>query len=217
MYEFNKTVALKRVANIFKNGACVNLGIGIPAQVCNYISKDKGIILQAENGILGMGGDPKNIEADLQNAGGMPASIVKGACFFDSELSFTIIRGGHIDYTVLGYLEVDQYANIANYMIPGKMVVGMGGAMDLVRGVKEVIVIGTHLDKKGKPKLLKKCNLPLTGAGVVSAVVTDAAFFSFKNNKFFLKEVFKPFSLDWVLKNTAGEIEVSKELKIIKI
>lgn len=217
VYSFNKEVALKRVAQIFENGAYVNLGIGIPAEVGNYIDPKTTIVLEAENGMLGMGGDPEVAQADLQNAGGMPASILKGGCFYDSATSLAMIRGGHIDYTVLGYLEVDQHANIANYMIPGKMVPGMGGAMDLVAGVKKVIVIGTHLDKKGNSKLLASCKLPLTGAGVVSAVVTDAAFFSFKNDKFYLEEVFEPFSLEWVLQNTAGEVEVSKNLKILKI
>lgn len=212
-YTFNKTVALRRVAEIFEDGSYVNLGIGIPAEVGNYIDPSKTMVLQSENGMLGMGGDPEVPDPNLQNAGGMPTSILKGGCFFDSQLSFCMIRGGHIDYTVLGYLEVDEKANIANYKIPGKMVPGMGGAMDLVTGVKNVIIIGTHLDKKGNPKLLKACTLPLTGINCVSVVVTDAGYFTFKDGKFYLEEVFAPYSLEWVLQNTAGEVIVAKDLK----
>lgn len=213
-YTFNKKIALKRVAEIFNHGDCVNLGIGIPAEVGNYIPSDKVIILQSENGMLGMGPDPEIPDKDLQTAGGTPTSILKGGCFFDSVISFTMIRGGHLDYTVLGYLEVDQYSNIANYMIPGKKVPGMGGAMDLVVGAKKVIVIGTHLDKHGNSKLLNKCTLPLTGSAAVDIVITDAAYFTFKDNKFFLEEVYAPYTVDWVVKNTAGDIIVSDDVKI---
>lgn len=216
-YVFDKIKLLKRVSQIFDDNDYVNLGIGIPSLVANYIPKDKQIILQSENGMLGMGGEPKNADKDLQTAGGTPSSILEGGCFFDSATSFAMIRGGHLDYTVLGYLEVDQHANIANYMIPGKMVPGMGGAMDLVVGVKNVIVIGTHLDKKGRPKLLKSCSLPLTGRGVVSMVVTDAALFGFENDKFLLREIFAPYTLEWVLANTAGDVVVARDMKVVEI
>ncbi|MGL6082595.1 MAG: CoA-transferase, partial [Gammaproteobacteria bacterium] len=140
-----------------------------------------------------------------------------GGCFFDSVSSFTMIRGGHLDYTVLGYLEVDQNQNIANYKIPGIRFPGMGGAMDLVVGAKKVIVVGTHLDKTGESKLLKKCSLPLTGMKAVYMVVTDAALFTFKSGKFFLEEVFEPYTVDWVVEHTAGDVLVSDNVKIVKV
>lgn len=216
-YKFNKEVPLKRVAQLFKHGDYVNLGIGIPADVANYIPKDKTIILQSENGFLGMGATPPIADKDLQTAGGQPSSILEGGCFFDSVISFTIIRGGHLDYTVLGYLEVDQEQNIANYKIPGVRLPGMGGAMDLVVGAKKVVVVGTHLNKAGESKLLKKCSLPLTGAKAIYMVITDAALFTFKEGKFFLEEVFEPYSIDWVVENTAGEVLVSDQVKVVKI
>lgn len=216
-YQFNKIVPMKRVAQMFNHGDNVNLGIGIPADIANYIPSDKTVALHSENGFLGMGKVPEIADKDLQTAGGQPSSILKGGCFFDSVTSFSIIRGGHLDYTVLGYLEVDQNQNLANYKIPGVMLPGMGGAMDLVVGTKNVIVIGTHLNKKNESKLLKKCTLPLTGVGVVDTVVTDAAYFTFKDGKFFLEEVFEPFSVDWVLENTDGEIIVSNDVKVVKI
>lgn len=216
-YEFNKIVPLTRVGQIFEHGDYVNLGIGIPADIANFIPEEKTVILQSENGFLGMGPAPKIADKDLQTAGGQASSILKGGCFFDSLLSFTIIRGGHLDYTVLGYLEVDQEQNIANYKIPGIRLPGMGGAMDLVVGAKKVIVIGTHLDKKNESKLLQKCVLPLTGAKVVDIVVTDAAYFTFKDNKFFLEEVFAPYTVDWVVENTQGDVLVSPDVKIVKI
>ncbi len=216
-YEFNKVVPLTRIGQLFENGDFVNLGIGVPADVANYIPHDKTVILQSENGFLGMGPAPEVPDKDLQTAGGQPSSIVTGGCFFDSVISFTMIRGGHLDYTVLGYLEVDQEGNIANYKIPGVRFPGMGGAMDLVEGAKKVIVTGTHLSKNGESKLLKKCTLPLTGAHAVSMVVTDAAMFTFKDGKFFLEEVYEPYTVDWVVKNTAGEVIVSDDVKLLKI
>ncbi len=216
-YEFNKEVPLTRVGQLFKHGDYVNLGIGIPADVANYIPSDRTVILQSENGFLGMGPDPEVPDKDLQTAGGRPSSILKGGCFFDSVISFTMIRGGHLDYTVLGYLEVDQQQNIANYKIPGVRFPGMGGAMDLVVGAKKVIVVGTHLNKKGESKLLNQCTLPLTGKNAVHMVVTDAALFTFKDGKFFLEEVFEPYSVDWVVENTAGDVLVSDDVKVVKI
>ncbi len=216
-YEFNKVVPLTRIGQLLQHGDYVNLGIGIPADIANYIPSDRTVILQSENGFLGMGPDPKVPSKDLQTAGGQPSSILKGGCFFDSATSFTMIRGGHLDYTVLGYLEVDQHQNIANYKIPGVRLPGMGGAMDLVVGAKQVIVVGTHLDKKGESKLLKQCTLPLTGAKAVSMVVTDAALFTFKDDKFFLEEVFEPYTVDWVVENTAGDVLVSDDVKVVKI
>ncbi len=216
-YEFNKEVPLTRIGQLFKHGDFVNLGIGIPADIANYIPKDRTVILQSENGFLGMGPAPAVPDKDLQTAGGQPSSILKGGCFFDSVISFTMIRGGHLDYTVLGYLEVDQEQNIANYKIPGVRFPGMGGAMDLVVGARHVIVVGTHLNKHGESKLLKKCSLPLTGAHAVSMVVTDAAMFTFKDGKFFLEEVFEPYTVDWVVKHTAGDVLVSEDVKIVKV
>lgn len=216
-YEFNKVVPLTRTAQLFEHGDYVNLGIGIPADVADYIPSGKTVILQSENGFLGMGPAPEVPDKDLQTAGGQPSSILKGGCFFDSMLSFTIIRGGHLDYTVLGYLEVDQEQNIANYKIPGVRFPGMGGAMDLIIGAKKVIVVGTHVNKKGESKLLKKCSLPLTAQKAVSMVITDAAFFTFKEGKFFLEEVFEPYTIEWVIGNTAGDVLVSDNVQIKKI
>lgn len=216
-YEFNKTVPLKRVAQLFNTGDFVNLGIGIPSDIPNYLPKDVTVILQSENGFLGMGSTPEVPDKDIQTAGGQPSSIQIGGCFFDSVMSFTMIRGGHLDYTVLGYLEVDQEQNIANYKIPGVRFPGMGGAMDLVVGAKKVIVLGTHLDKKGHSKILKKCTLPLTGTKVVDMIVTDAALFTFQDGKLFLEEIFAPYSVEWVLQNTQAEIIISENITEINL
>lgn len=216
-YEFNQEIPLKRVALMFKNGDSVNLGIGMPTQIPNYISKGVTVVLQSENGFIGMGPVPAVPDPDLQTAGGMPSSVLPGGAFFDSFTSFTMIRGGHIDYTVLGFLEVDQEANIANYKIPGKRFPGMGGAMDLVAGAKTVIMIGSHMEKTGAQKIRKKCTLPLTGEHAVNHIVTDAALFTFEGGKLTLKEVFEPFTVDWVKENTEASFVVDPACKTVKI
>lgn len=216
-YEFNQETPLKKIAQMFKHGDSVNLGIGLPTQIPNYIPKGTTVILQSENGFIGMGPEPAVPDKDLQTAGGKASSILDGGAFFDSFLSFTMIRGGHIDYTVLGFLEVDQEANIANYKIPGKRFPGMGGAMDLVAGAKNVITIGSHMEKTGAQKIRAKCTLPLTGKNAVNYIVTDAAFFQFIDGKLTLKEVFAPYSIDWVKENTEASFVVDTSCKTVKL
>ncbi len=174
------------VINLFKENCSVNLGIGLPSLVAERLPANLNIMVHSENGILGVGERPTENEVSptLINAGKETVTIIKGASFFDSSLSFGMIRGGHIDYSVLGGMEVDVLGNLANWMIPGKKVTGMGGAMDLVNGSKNVIVMMNHFTKKGIPKLKDRCDLPLTGACVVDIVVTDMGIFSPDKNKF---------------------------------
>lgn len=217
-YQFIQENVLKRCGRLFKTGQVVNLGIGVPTFIPAYIPNDVQVVLQSENGFLGMGAAPEVPDPDLQTAGGRPSSIVTGGCFFDSSTSFSMIRGGHVDAAVLGFFEVDQDANIANFKIPGKRTPGMGGAMDLVVGAKTVYVAGSHLEERsGTPKIRRKCTLPLTGVGVVKHAITDAAFFTFKDGKVILEEVFAPYTLDWVKENTEAEFEISPQFKVVTL
>ena len=182
---------VKRVAQEFKTGDVVNLGIGIPTKVANALPEGVEIILQSENGYIGVGPAPEagKEDPDTVNAGGQYATILPGGCSFDSATSFAIIRGGHVDATVLGALEVDEEGNLANWMIPGKMVPGMGGAMDLVVGAKRVIVAMEHSTKKGSFKILKKCALPLTAAKQVNLIITEMGVMEVTPKGLVLKEI----------------------------
>lgn len=218
-YVPNKEIIAKRIAMSLKDGDIVNLGIGLPTLVANYIPEDVTIVLQSENGFLGLGPAAEREKEDpaLTNAGGGRVTILPGGCYFDSAGSFSIIRGGHVDCTVLGVLEVDQEGNLANYKVPGKLVPGMGGAMDLVVGSKMVIAATQHLGNDGKSKLLRKCTLPLTAAGEVDVVATDLGLFEVKNGSFVLKEYFKPYTVDFILQNTDADIVVDKDCKQVDL
>lgn len=199
-----------RVARELEDGFYVNLGIGIPTLVANYVPKGMDVMLQSENGLLGMGPFPTEaeVDADLINAGKQTVTTIPGSSIFSSAESFAMIRGGHVDLTVLGAFEVDVMGNIASYMIPGKLIKGMGGAMDLVAGADNIIVTMTHASKNGESKLLPQCTLPLTGAGCISKVVTDLAYVEIADGKFWLKERAPGVSVDEIVKLTAGELVV---------
>jgi 3-oxoacid CoA-transferase subunit B len=199
-----------RVARELQDGYYVNLGIGIPTLVANYVPKGIEVMLQSENGLLGMGQFPtaEEIDADLINAGKQTVTTIKGASIFSSAESFAMIRGGHVDLTVLGAFEVDVMGNIASYMIPGKLIKGMGGAMDLVAGADNIIVTMTHASKHGESKLLPQCTLPLTGAACIKKVVTDLAYVEIADGKFWLRERAPGVSVDEIVRLTAGELVV---------
>ena len=212
-----KAVIACRVAQEMQDGFVVNLGIGTPTLVPNYVSPEIHVTLQSENGFLGMG--PLNGEANLNvvNAGGQPCGLQPGAAIFDSAMSFALIRGGHVDLTVLGGLEVDQDGNLANWMVPGKMVPGMGGAMDLVTGAKNVIVAMEHATKSGGAKILKRCALPLTAAGKVTAIVTELAVFRFEGGLLVLTETAPGVSLDEIRAKTEADYVVSPDCHAMKL
>lgn len=198
-----------------KHGQYVNLGIGMPTEVANHIPEDIDIVLQSENGMLGMGPFPfkENVDPDLINAGKQTISELLNTSYFDSAMSFAMIRGGHIDLTILGALEVAENGDLANWMIPGKMVKGMGGAMDLVAGVKRVVVIMDHVAKDGKPKLVKKCHFPLTGVKCVNRLFTDLAVFDFEDGKCFLERLAPNVSLEELRSKTEAEFIMDHHFK----
>jgi len=198
----------RRIALELKDGDYVNLGIGLPTEVANHIPEGIHVLFQSENGMLGVGPAPMAGEEDkdLINAGGGYVTALQGASYFDSATSFAVIRGGHLDITVLGALQVDQEGNLANWMIPGKLVPGMGGAMDLVTGAKKVIVAMEHCDKSGNSKILKKCTLPLTAKGRVSLIVTDMAVLEKSDAGLILKEIASGLSIEDVVKATEADL-----------
>lgn len=198
----------QRIANELQDGYYVNLGIGIPTLVANYVPDDIEVMLQSENGLLGMGPFPTEdaVDPDMINAGKQTVTAIKGASIFSSAESFAMIRGNHVDLTVLGAFEVDQEGNIASWMIPGKLVKGMGGAMDLVAGADNIIVCMTHANKKGESKLLEKCSLPLTGAGCIKKVVTDLAYMEIEDGAFILRELAPGVTVDEIKAKTAGKL-----------
>lgn len=209
----------KRISEEVQDGYTVNLGIGIPTLVANYIPPNKTVMLQSENGLLGMGPFPfeGQEDPDLINAGKQTITAQKGASFFSSADSFAMIRGGHIDLTVLGAMEVDEDGSIANWMVPGKMIKGMGGAMDLVAGAKNVIVAMQHTDKEGNSKLRSKCTLPLTGVKCIKKIVSDFGVIEVTSKGFVLLEYAPDMTAEQVVKATEGKISIHPECKKMNV
>lgn len=204
----------QRVAQEFQDGYYVNLGIGIPTLAANFIPAGMEVMLQSENGLLGMGPFPldEEVDADLINAGKQTVTMIEGASLFSSSDSFAMIRGGHVDLTVLGAFEVDCQGNIASYMIPGKLIKGMGGAMDLVAGADNIIVTMTHASKSGQSKLLSECTLPLTGKGCIKRVLTDLAFLDIEDGRFILRERAPGVSVEEIASLTEGELLIPDDV-----
>ncbi len=216
--ELAKNIIAKRIAREFKNNQLVNLGIGLPTMVANHIPQGVNVILQSENGMIGMGPapEPGKENPEITNAGASMVTILPHGCYFDSAMSFALIRGKHVEYTVLGALEVDQEGSLASWIIPGKRVPGMGGAMDLVVGAKNVIVSTLHTER-GKPKILKKCRLPLTARHVVNMIVTELGVFRVTPGGLALIEINKDTTVDEIRANTEAEFIVSDNLKTMEV
>jgi len=208
---------VKRAVLEIKDGMNVNLGIGMPTLIANEIPSSYNVLLQSENGLLGIGPYPLEgtEDPDLINAGKETVTAVLGAAFFDSAESFAMIRGGHIDLAILGGMEVSESGDLANWMIPGKMIKGMGGAMDLVNGAKRVVVIMEHVNKYGESKIKKECTLPLTGKGVVNSLITDYAVFEFTENGMVLTEIAEDMTVEEIKEKTEANYTVSPDLKIM--
>lgn len=215
----DKNGIAKRIAQELKDGYYVNLGIGIPTLVANYIPKGINVVLQSENGLLGMGPFPleSEIDPDIINAGKQTITTVPGSAFFDSALSFAMIRGGHVHLTVLGAMEVSEKGDIANWKIPGKMVKGMGGAMDLVASAKNIIVAMQHVNKAGESKLLAECTLPLTGTKCVKKIVTELAVLDITPQGFRLLERAPGISVEQIKNATKGKLIVETEIPEMNI
>lgn len=208
----------RRAALEIKNGMTVNLGIGIPTLVADYISPDLHIMLHTENGILGMGGSPRagHEDGNLSNAGGYPVTIQPGASYFDSATAFGIIRKGLLDVTILGALEVSERGDIANWIVPGKRVPGMGGAIDLAQKAKKVIILMNHTDKNGNPKIVKNCSLPLTVKEGAHMIITEKAVFQCENGKLYLREVMNPYTVEDVIQTTGASIVIDEQVSVFQ-
>ncbi len=212
-----KELIARRVANMLKDGDFVNLGIGLPTEVANYIPEGTEVIFQSENGMVGLGPkDPNNIDIELCNAGGQPVTIINGGCFFDSATSFALIRGGHVNYTVLGAMEVDEHGNLSNWVVPGKMVPGMGGAMDLVVGAEKVIIAMTHT-QKGAHKILKDCTLPYTALNQVDIIVTELGYMEVTKDGIVVKELAEGVTKEQIQEATGCQLHFAKDLKVMKV
>jgi len=214
----DKNSIAKRISRELKDGFYVNLGIGIPTLIANYVPKKINVEFQSENGVLGMGPFPYkgNEDPDIINAGKQTITTLAGASFFDSSLSFSMIRGKHIDLTVLGAMEVSEKGDISNWKIPGKLVKGMGGAMDLVASADNIIVAMMHVNRKGESKLLKKCKLPITGLRCVKKIVTELAVIDIVNEEFVLKEIAPGVTLDQVISSTEGKLNIPEFVPTMK-
>jgi 3-oxoacid CoA-transferase subunit B len=215
----DKNGIAERIAKEVKDGYYVNLGIGIPTLVANYVNKNLSVEFQSENGVLGMGPFPfeDEVDADIINAGKQTITTLPGASFFDSAMSFSMIRGKHVDLTILGAMEVSENGDIANWKIPGKMVKGMGGAMDLVASAENIIVAMMHTNKKGESKLLKNCSLPLTGVGCVKKIVTNLAVLEVTKSGFKLIERAPGVSVQTIKDSTEGNLIIDSEIPEMKI